>query len=395
MVYLVKSKQTNPDFSLQHQTQFCLNQNVWDADLGKTATGDTSTEGWKQATRKSSSVSKRSTAPTPRTTAPTIRTTVPTVRKISKAKEPPRPLDEWFPGEDRENPISNAVAIPVEEMNRIWKSKSSPRRDACPAEAKVAMVKVHNAMRKLRACYTDAAVEKASLEIAAAFLGMLSIPNACENPFLCLQQAAIFASHGTKRGNSDDIFRGRLPAMSECTPQKALVILGRADCFQAVHFPYEAAYLCSYIAKVCSLHRQSGDGPTGTNGDHKGDSSDRDSDEDATSKMDHCLRWDDQWMVVSTLCYNISIMIRTTVRKTLAGNQQTKKEEFDPWDQEVVDEFLMGRSDALAWKNALSKGVSFTVETQQDAAHPHHQRNKPWHPDHRQNHNRPRVSRGY
>lgn len=279
-------------------------------------------------------------------------------RKRSKPKEPPRPLDEWFAGEDMANPISNAVSIPVEETNRLWSRCPPILPKADPAVASTAMLKVHESMQKLRACYTEIAVEKASIAVAAAFLGMLSVRNACENPFLCFQQAAIYASHGTKRGNSDDLFRGRLPAMSECDAEEALVILGRADCFQSVHFPYEAAYLCSYVARLCSLHRQSV--ASGNNEEH----------EDEVAGDDNVLGWNDKWMVVSILCYNVSVMIRTTVKKALAGSQQMRKEEFDPWDEEVVDELLMGRADALAWKSALTKGEIFIAAPSQDEANP-------------------------
>ena len=325
------------------KTQFCLDQNVWDSPLGKAAAGDTGMEGWREVTRKVTANKRSTNKPGP--------------RKRNKPKEPPRPLDEWFAGEDKANPLSNAVSIPVEELNRLWSRCQPILPKVDTAVAKMAMKKVHEAMQKLRACYTEIAVEKASIAVAAAFLGMLSLQNVCENPFLCLQQAAIFASHGTKRGNSDDLFRGRLPELTECGAEEALVILGRADCFQSVHFPYEAAYLCSYVARLCSLHRQSA-----------ASSNDED---DEVAKDDKVLEWNDKWMIVSILCYNVSIMIRTTVKKALAASQQIlRKEEFDPWDQEVVDEFLMGRADAVAWKSALTKGEIFMAEelSQEDDA---------------------------
>ena len=335
-------------FVFATQTQFCLDQNVWDSQLGKAAAGDSAMGGWRQVTRKVS-VSKRS-ASRPN-------------RKRSKPKEPPRPLDEWFPGEDRANPISNAVAIPVHEMNRLWLGatpNSTNTRTPTPA-ASGAMKNVHEAMQKLRVCYTDAAVEKASLEVATALLGLVSVQHACENPFLCIQQAAVFASHGTKRGNSDDLFRGRLPAMSECGADEALVILGRADCFQSVHFPYEAAYLCSYVARLCSLHRESS-----SSAEDNEDDEDDDKGQPAVSKSETGLGWSDKWMIVSILCYNVSIMIRTTLKKALADNQQSRKEEFDPWDEDVIGEFLMGRADALAWKQAVRKGEVFSCGVRND-----------------------------
>jgi len=285
-------------------------------------------------------------------------------------KQEARPLDDWFPGEDRFNPLSNAITIPVRELKRLWRSDdesstASARIDAGPA-AQGAMKKVHEAMQKLRACYAESSVEKASLEVASALLHLVSIKDACENPFLCLGQAAIFASHGTKLGNSDDFFRERLPEVSKCTPHEALVILGRADCFQSVYFPYEAAFLCSYIARVCSLHRES------AMPDENGDGGDEDeggpNEDAANSPSTNIVKktWSNQWMVVGILCYNVSTMIRLTASKVFIAAQQQllRKEEFEPWDDDVIDELLMARSNGIAWKSALSKkDDSFSCES--------------------------------
>jgi hypothetical protein len=37
------------------------------------------------------------------------------------------------------------------------------------------------------------------------------------------------------------------------------------------------------------------------------------------------------------------------------------EESYDPWDQDVVDELLLARADAVAWKSALDRGeISFS-----------------------------------
>ena len=336
---------------------------MWDSDLGKAATGE-SLEGWRQASRKyilsHRSDSKSEAKDKSRLKTTSILMTKPDSRfagRRSLPKEASRPFNEWFAGEDKENPLSNAISIPVLEMNRLWSGGTvtcTKENDVSP-DAKEAMEKVHVAMQRLRACYTETAVEKSSIDVAAAMLHLLSIRGACQNPFLCLQQAAIFASHGTKRGSSDSLFRGRLPKLFDCTPDEALVILGRADCLHAVHFPHEAAYLCSYVARLCGLHRQSG-----STTPLEEPSNERAGANDKHTKLDHQVAgWNNQWLLLSVLCYNVSIMIRSTVKQALDECQFTKKEEFDPWDQDVIDELLLGRKDALAWKESLNKKEVF------------------------------------
>ena len=254
-------------------------------------------------------------------------------------KEPARPIDAWFPGEDRANPMSNAVQIPASALQNLWDRLTDYSRRTPTVYARKAMVKVHESMRNLRACYTDGGVEKASLQVACALLELARVNYQAENPFLVIQQAAIFASHGTKRGNSDDMFRDPLPDPMKCTAHDCLVILGRADCFQSVYFPYEAAYLCAFVARVCNLHRDTRDS--------------EEPDEDVST-------WSDQWMVVGMMCYNVSVMIRATAVDKVRGIKI--REDYDPWDKDVIDELLLARADAVALKSSLNKGKKFSFK---------------------------------
>jgi hypothetical protein len=226
------------------------------------------------------------------------------------------------------------------------------------------MKKVHDSMVKLRGCYTDTAAEKASLQVACALLGLATVPAACENPFVVLQQAAIFAGHGTKRGNSVDLFREPLPDPVKCLPFEALLILGRADCLQAVYFPYEAAYLCAFVACVCSMHRDAKEPVLAPDreGTHESQLLPATEVDETKKSAKPKSTWSNQWMIVGILCYNVSIMIRATAVSKIVGIKSSRTEEsYDPWDQDVVDELLLARADAVAWKSALERGeVTFS-----------------------------------
>jgi hypothetical protein len=166
-------------------------------------------------------------------------------------------------------------------------------------------------------------MEKASLHLAVALLELASQP-ACYDPFACLQQAAMFASQASKAGNSDVIFRKSLPEIEDCAPLEALNVLGRADCLHSVFFPNEAAYLCSYVARVCRLHRD-------------------------REQPDH--EWDARWKIVAIYGYNVSVMIRATVSTVLDKNMQ--KSFLSMWERDVVEELERGRSDGWSWKRSL------------------------------------------
>lgn len=211
-------------------------------------------------------------------------------------------------------------------MLKEWKSARSvddsstnPRE-----EAKEAMDKVHLATKQLRHCFTSNATEKASAQVAVALLELAS-DEQCQNPIICIQHAAMFASQGSKGGNNDERFRKALPVSeAECTPLEALMVLGRADCLHATYFPNEAAFLCSYVARVCRLHRD---------------------------RLQPELEWTPQWKVIGILAYNLSVAIRYSMRSLFDTDAQRLALRL--WDREVVEELERCRADAISWKKQL------------------------------------------
>ena len=185
---------------------------------------------------------------------------------------------------------------------------------AISEEAIKAMLQVDVAVKQLRACFTEAAIQKGCIQVALALMELVKKGYAC-NPFLCLYQAAMFASNGSKGGNSDEAFKQGLPKERECTPREALVIIGNADCLQSLYFPDEAIYLCSYVARVSRLHRD---------------------------KQETDMEWNAQWRVIGICVYNLSVSIRTTL------SYQEDRPEY--WEQSVVEELKRGRADAIALK---------------------------------------------
>ena len=192
------------------------------------------------------------------------------------------------------------------------------------------MRELNSSVAKLRVCYSIQAVEKASLSIASLLLQLVSC-SGCRNIFLCLQQAAMFASHAPKGGTSDHHFHARLPSPEACTPRDALLVIGRADCLNSLHFCQEAAFLCSYVANVCSLHRASKFNP---------------------------LIWDERWSLLSSLNYDLSISIRN-VAGALLQDQVTKDDTTGTWGVAVIEEFRRARDDGVLMKSkALDCNIS-------------------------------------
>lgn len=258
---------------------------------------------------------------------------LPRHRKTQIAIE--KKVQEWIKGTDKPT-LQSFVRISTREMQARWRDATAGAHNeaatgqSCETnQSSGLMLKVHEASQQLRACYTDMAIEKACLQLSVALLDLASEPS-CRNPFLCLQQAAIFASQGCKAGNSDLVFRNSIPAEKACTPLEALVILGRADCLQSIYFPNEAAFLCSYIGRVCSLHR------------------DRELPE---------LEWNEKWLIVAIYAYNVSVMIRATVSTVL--DKEMQKSFLSMWERDVVEELERGRIDAVAWKRSLTTRPTF------------------------------------
>ena len=114
-----------------------------------------------------------------------------------------------------------------------------------------------------------------------------------------------------------------LPLPRKCTALDALVILGRADCLRAIHFVESAQFLCSWVAKVCIVHR---------------------------SQMDDSLPWDSRWRVIGTYLSFISANVN--------GTAKDYSLRLDDWEAEVQQEIEYAKSDAkllLSWHQSNDK----------------------------------------
>jgi hypothetical protein len=292
-----------------------LDFNLWDSDIGEAAATLSGFDEWKCMSLIDAEA-EDSIAPSKK----------PGGRRRRKPKAIEKKVKEWIEGTNRPT-LQSIVIISVHEIHALWKQSvaTAPNEESLQ-RARESMEKLHNVTQQLRGCYTDNTIEKASLQVAIALLEVASQPS-CQNPFLCLQQAAVYASQGSKAGNSDMVFRHGVPDTKECSPHEALIILGRADCLHAVYFPNEAAFLCSYVARVCSLHRDRGRPK---------------------------IEWNSKWKIVAIYAYNVSVMIRSTVSTVLDKEMQNAF--LNMWERDVVEELERGRTDALAWKRALLTG---------------------------------------
>ena len=291
---------------------------MWGSDIGEAASTLTGFDEWRLTT----GVGPDSVR------APPASTKTPRRRKKSE-KAIEKKVQEWIKGTGKPT-IRSFVALPTNELRKTWRADIDSALLAQHANdqetqqrARECMQKVHKATQQLRACYTEMAMEKASIQVTIALLELASQP-ACYDPFVCLQQAAMYASQAPKAGNSDMAFRHSLPEMEKCTPIEALNALGRADCLHSVYFPNEAAFLCSYVAKVCRLYRD-------------------------REQPDY--EWNGQWKVVAIYAFNVSVMIRTTVSTVLDKTMQ--KSFLSMWERDVVEELERGRSDGMLWKRSL------------------------------------------
>lgn len=284
-----------------------MDDSLWDSDIGEAAASVEGFDEWRlltdlapeQVQRKASGKQRR--------------------RKKEKIIE--KKVEEWIKGTDK--PVIKAyVKLPTRELRSVW--NETQLNGALSEEdkklAEEAMQKVHTAITQVRSCYSEMAIEKASLHASVALLELAS-HRACYDPFACLQQAATFASAGLKSGSSDVHFRKALPDAKTCTPLEALMILGRADCLHALYFPNESAFLCSYVAKVCRLRRNS---------------------------TNPAFAWNEQWRILAILAFNVSVLIRTTVNTVL--DKEMKKSFLSIWERDVVEELEIARRDGWLWK---------------------------------------------
>jgi hypothetical protein len=217
------------------------------------------------------------------------------------------------------------IRIPTAVFLAEWEKDATPRptNDSTALEA---MQRVETCIQSLRQCCTLAAAQKASLQVSIALLDLVAT-GAAFNPFACLQQAAMYASLSPKGGNnSAAAFKTVLPEES-CTALEALVIAGRADCLQALHFPMEAIFLCNYVGRVCLGHR---DKLTGED-----------------------MKWNHQWKMLSIYVYNTTMLLRSTV-VTVLPSRESQQKALNGWDDDVLAELERARLDGLALKKTLS-----------------------------------------
>jgi len=308
--------------SLPLQSQFALDQDLWDSDIGEAASSVAKFDRWKLiAGIVPDSSSNRNEGSTKK-------------RRRRKAVEIEKKVKEWCVG-TKKPVLQSFVRVPTKELVALWNRDLDLRpTDEEKEAAKTCMERVHSAHKTLRLCYTEHAIERACIQVAAALLEMAMEP-ACSDPFMCLQQAAMFASQGAKGGDSETCFRGTLPDVGTCTPLQALNILGRADCLHNIFFAKEAAYLCSYVARVCRGHRVI-EAPE--------------------------LEWNPQWVIVAICAYNVSAMIRSTVRTVLDKGHQLSGF-MNLWESDVVEELEHGRRDGWSWNRRLYKTKTLTDET--------------------------------
>lgn len=211
------------------KTQFCIDGTLWHSDIGQAAGTRTDFDEWRVVGEMTSNMLSSNNVDTDARYRVTYR------RRKKEERVVERKVQEWIKGTDKPV-IHTFVSLPTSEIRRVWHT-ASPGGELTNDEKKratQAMLDVHNATIQLRACYTEMATERASLNLASALLELASVPT-CYDPFACRQQAAMFASQASKAGNSDVPFRHPLPDAKSLNPSEALAILGRADCLQSLH----------------------------------------------------------------------------------------------------------------------------------------------------------------
>lgn len=306
-------------------TQFSLNMTMWHRTTKNDAISVSEVEAWKQKAEQEVEYAHLFDGPP----VPPSR---PKVSQVSKKRIEKQQQSK------KQSFVSAIAKVPLSVLLSHWKdgggNKSEEDDSLVMADAQEAMDKLNIAMKQLRKCFTDAAVERASLNVAVALLNLVQKSrHHCANPFLCLQQAQIFASQANKGGSSDEAFKHRLPPKESCTPLEALVILGRADCLQALWFPDEAVFLCSYVARVCRLHRQ-----------------------DQVS-------WNSQWMVVGICAYNVSVAIRTRTQNSSALVASV--------EADVLAEWKNGLEDAVSIASSSARDIPRGESVEEESANPH------------------------
>lgn len=252
------------------------------------------------------------------------------------------------PNQRSTSPFSKLIKISADMMLKEWAGKSTfeggndrqefdddtPNQlnkwsNNVSGKSLLAMKKLDYSIKKLRQCVTINALQKASLQVALVLLEVAGTKE-CQNPFVCLSQAAIFAAQGPKGGNNDEDFKKPLPREVDCTAEEALQILGRADCLRALHFTNEAVFLCSYVARVCCLHRD-------------------------RQEPDH--PWTPRWRIIGIMTYTVSVSIDSSICSIMHGEEMNLT--LDSWDKSVRAEIGRGRSDAIALQKSFGRQNSY------------------------------------
>ncbi len=300
--------------TLATQTQFSVLDIVWDSPLGQ-ATGSLSgLDEWRTLV---------SSQPIVRVSEP------PGPRPLRKQQK--RSINQWH--QTDLSLVARIVVIPVKFLIAEWsRNENAPSAQVSLLEQQSML---HDAMCQLRMCTTELTLQKASLQVTLVLLGMLSC---VDNPFLVMQQAALFASQCSKGGSMDIHFKTELPPPQDCNPMQALTILARAECLQAVHFSREATYLCSYVARCCRMRR---DESFSTNG----------SGSRAANFSEQQQRWTCQWKLIGIHAYNLAMATRSTICAT-QYDKDSQSKALEIWDDEVLGELERCRSDAIAMRKA-------------------------------------------
>lgn len=244
------------------------------------------------------------------------------VLRSSLTQKPPAPRPK----------ISEVVKVPTSVLLEEWNKHGSSAETNTPNAVRD-MKKLDDAMKNLRKSRTLNALERSSIDVSAALVDVAANEQ-CFNPFLCLQQAAMYAEIGSKMGSNDEPFKRCLPSKEICTALEALVVLGRADCLRAIHFLHEAQYLCSWVISVCRLHRD---------------------------RQEASFTWDARWRVVGILCY----VVKATIDESGEAHYNNNNKSAWPlraWEDEAQEEANRGKSDALILVGAESSEVSNEVD---------------------------------
>jgi hypothetical protein len=309
-------------------TQFCLRESLWDAKIGHhLIAGSNDIREWLDFSKSSDDECAVAPSNRPGYIRPSKRLLL-----MGADSTGEKALHEWFSWEDKQQPQSNLINVALPKLLQMWGQYPDTGNAEDRSEANKIMHEVDELMSQLRSCYTVQAVERISVQVAATLLQLVAC-RACRNPFLCIQQAAMFASQGPKGGMIDQLFRARLPRPDVCTTNKALLIIGRAECLNSLHFCQEAAFLCSYVATVCSLH---------CNG------------KNISEKIKQ------RWLVLAILTYDLSVMIRIMARSLLQDFDK-REDTLGTWEVTVIDWFHRIRIENQARNDGSDNNTKVSV----------------------------------